>query len=108
MKPMSAIWWPRLRAATRSSTTKRSGTTPPMASAKPFPTPLSAARRPAGAGGNFQREFIEHCINGTNYATGKKGIAIGSDRLPCQRCTGQFPSGWPRADGNRQPTHDHY
>lgn len=32
----------------------------------------------AGPGGNFQRAFIEHCLDGTNYATGKKGTPLDS------------------------------
>jgi xylan 1,4-beta-xylosidase len=27
----------------------------------------------AGSGGNFQRNFLEHCLYGTNFATGKTG-----------------------------------
>jgi len=32
----------------------------------------------AGPGGEFQRSFIEHCLNGTNFATGKKGSPLDS------------------------------
>jgi len=30
----------------------------------------------AGSGGKFTREFLEHCLRGTNYATGKIGTPI--------------------------------
>jgi xylan 1,4-beta-xylosidase len=30
----------------------------------------------AGSGGRFTREFIEHCLRGTNYATGKAGTPL--------------------------------
>ncbi len=30
----------------------------------------------AGSGGKFQRDFIEHCLRGTNHATGKKGTPL--------------------------------
>lgn len=30
----------------------------------------------AGSGGKFQRDFLEHCLRGTNHATGKKGTPI--------------------------------
>ena len=30
----------------------------------------------AGSGGKFTREFLEHCLRGTNYATGKVGTPI--------------------------------
>jgi xylan 1,4-beta-xylosidase len=30
----------------------------------------------AGSGGRFTREFLEHCLRGTNYATGGKGTAL--------------------------------
>jgi xylan 1,4-beta-xylosidase len=30
----------------------------------------------AGAGGAFQRAFLEHCLRGTNYATGKIGTPL--------------------------------
>ena len=30
----------------------------------------------AGSGGAFTREFIEHCLRGTNYATGKVGTPL--------------------------------
>jgi xylan 1,4-beta-xylosidase len=30
----------------------------------------------AGSGGRFTREFIEHCLRGTNYATGKTGTSL--------------------------------
>ncbi len=30
----------------------------------------------AGSGGRFTRDFIDHCLSGTNYATGKTGTPI--------------------------------
>lgn len=30
----------------------------------------------AGSGGRFQRDFIEHCLRGTNHATGQKGTPL--------------------------------
>ncbi len=30
----------------------------------------------AGSGGNWQRDFIKHCLHGTNYATGKVGTPL--------------------------------
>lgn len=30
----------------------------------------------AGSGGQFMREFLEHCLRGTNYATGKVGTPL--------------------------------
>jgi xylan 1,4-beta-xylosidase len=44
---------------------------------KAIPEAVIGGAETAGAGGNFQREFIEHCINGTNYATGTKGSPLG-------------------------------
>jgi xylan 1,4-beta-xylosidase len=44
---------------------------------KAIPDAIIGGAETAGAGGNFQREFIEHCINGTNFATGNKGSPLG-------------------------------
>jgi len=30
----------------------------------------------AGSGGKFQRDFLEHCLRGTNHATGRKGTPL--------------------------------
>ncbi len=30
----------------------------------------------AGSGGRFTRDFLEHCLRGTNYATGKQGTPL--------------------------------
>ena len=35
----------------------------------------SAARTPPG-GGRFLRDFLEHCLRGTNHATGEKGTPL--------------------------------
>jgi xylan 1,4-beta-xylosidase len=42
-----------------------------------IPDAIIAGAETAGDGGQFQREFIEHCINGINYATGKTGSPLG-------------------------------
>ena len=36
----------------------------------------SAARTSAGSGGEFTRDFLEHCLRGTNYATGEIGTPL--------------------------------
>jgi xylan 1,4-beta-xylosidase len=30
----------------------------------------------AGSGGKFQKDFLEHCLHGTNYATGQRGTPL--------------------------------
>jgi xylan 1,4-beta-xylosidase len=42
-----------------------------------IPDAVVGGAETAGAGGRFQTGFIEHCVNGTNYATGKKGSPLG-------------------------------
>jgi xylan 1,4-beta-xylosidase len=44
---------------------------------KAIPDAIISGAETAGDGGQFQKDFIEHCINGTNYATGKKGSPLG-------------------------------
>lgn len=44
---------------------------------KAIPDAILAGAETAGNGGQFQKDFIEHCINGTNYATGQKGSPLG-------------------------------
>lgn len=44
---------------------------------KAIPDAVIGGAECAGDGGAFQRDFIEHCINGTNYATGQKGSPLG-------------------------------
>ena len=44
---------------------------------KAIPDAIIAGAETAGDGGRFQRDFIEHCINGTNYATGRKTSPLG-------------------------------
>jgi xylan 1,4-beta-xylosidase len=41
-----------------------------------LPTAKVGGPDTAGSGGKFTREFIEHCLRGTNYATGKIGTPI--------------------------------
>jgi xylan 1,4-beta-xylosidase len=44
---------------------------------KAIPNAIIGGAETAGDGGKFQRDFIEHCINGTNFATGQKGSPLG-------------------------------
>ena len=71
------------------------------ACAAPCPRPGSAGRTPRAAGGPFLRDFLEHCLRGTNYATGKIGHAARLHLLPRQG--GAEVRGRPRPDGHRQP-----
>ena len=41
-----------------------------------LPTAKVGGADTAGSGGRFTREFIEHCLRGTNYATGKVGTPL--------------------------------
>src|SRR4051812_26309213 len=41
-----------------------------------LPTARVGGADTAGSGGRFTREFLEHCLRGTNYATGKIGTPI--------------------------------
>lgn len=41
-----------------------------------LPTAKVGGSDSAGSGGNFTRDFLEHCLRGTNYATGKIGTPI--------------------------------
>lgn len=41
-----------------------------------LPTARVGGPDSAGAGGRWMRAFIEHCLNGTNYATGKIGTPL--------------------------------
>ena len=41
-----------------------------------LPTARVGGPDTAGSGGRFMREFLEHCLRGTNYATGKIGTPI--------------------------------
>lgn len=41
-----------------------------------LPTARVGGADSAGAGGNWTRAFIEHCLRGTNYATGKIGTPL--------------------------------
>jgi xylan 1,4-beta-xylosidase len=41
-----------------------------------LPTARVGGADTAGSGGKFTREFIEHCLRGTNYATGKIGTPL--------------------------------
>jgi xylan 1,4-beta-xylosidase len=41
-----------------------------------LPTARVGGADSAGSGGRFTRNFIEHCLRGTNHATGKKGTPL--------------------------------
>jgi xylan 1,4-beta-xylosidase len=41
-----------------------------------LPTARVGGPDTAGGGGQFLRDFLEHCLRGTNYATGEKGTPI--------------------------------
>ena len=41
-----------------------------------LPTARVGGADTAGSGGGFTRDFLEHCLRGTNYATGKVGTHI--------------------------------
>jgi xylan 1,4-beta-xylosidase len=41
-----------------------------------LPTARVGGPDTAGSGGQFTRDFFEHCLRGTNYATGKKGTPL--------------------------------
>jgi xylan 1,4-beta-xylosidase len=41
-----------------------------------LPTARVGGPDAAGAGGNWTRHFLEHCLHGTNYATGKVGTPL--------------------------------
>ena len=41
-----------------------------------LPTARVGGADTAGSGGRFTRDFIEHCLRGTNYATGKVGTPL--------------------------------
>src|SRR5438876_5682571 len=41
-----------------------------------LPTAKVGGPDTAGSGGRFTREFLEHCLRGTNYATGKVGTPL--------------------------------
>jgi len=44
---------------------------------KAIPDAVIGGPETAGEGGAFTRDFLEHCISGTNYATGQKGSPLG-------------------------------
>ena len=41
-----------------------------------LPTARVGGPDTAGSGGTFMREFLEHCLRGTNYATGEIGTPL--------------------------------
>ncbi|HEY0549075.1 MAG TPA: beta-xylosidase [Verrucomicrobiae bacterium] len=41
-----------------------------------LPTARVGGADTAGSGGNFTRDFLDHCLRGTNYATGKTGTPL--------------------------------
>src|SRR5437762_10677167 len=50
---------------------------PPTSTLFPYTTLFrSGGADTAGSGGKFTREFLEHCLRGTNSATGKIGTPL--------------------------------
>ncbi|MFO1450059.1 MAG: beta-xylosidase [Opitutaceae bacterium] len=41
-----------------------------------FPAARVGGPHTAGHGGQFMKDFLEHCLHGTNYATGQKGTPL--------------------------------
>jgi xylan 1,4-beta-xylosidase len=41
-----------------------------------LPTASVGGADTAGSGGKFTRDFLDHCLRGTNYATGQKGTPL--------------------------------
>ena len=62
------------RARPRNSTS--STTTPSTRCAAPCPRPGWAGRTRRAGGDPFLRDFLEHCLRGTNHATGAKGTPL--------------------------------
>ncbi len=56
----------------------------------------------AGSGGKFTRDFLEHCLRGTNYATGKIGNAPRLHFVSRKRCAPH--NQWSCAHGDREST----
>ena len=86
------------RARRRSSTS--STTTPIDAVRRALPTARVGGPDTAGGGEPFLRDFLEHCLRGTNHATGETGtpldfIAFHAKGAPQVRRR-------PRADGHRR------
>src|SRR5437762_12729280 len=50
---------------------------PPTSTLFPYTTLFrSGGADTAGSGGKFTRDFLDHCLRGTNYATGKIGTPL--------------------------------
>ena len=106
---------PRSRAGTGRSGTSRTsatGTARPRSSTSCTTTPstacaarcrrrASAGRTPPGTAASSLRDFLEHCLRGTNYATGKTGTPI--DFVSFHAKGAPEVRRRPRADGHRQP-----
>ena len=70
-----------------------------------LPTAKVGGADTAGDGGRFTRRFIEHCLNGTNFATGEKGTPL--DFVSFHAKGAPIVYRRPRAHGHRQPAaHD--
>ena len=91
------------KARPRSSTSCT--TTPSTPCAAPCPRPGSAGRTPPGRDDPFLRDFLEHCLRGTNHATGGKGTPL--DFIAFHAKGAAEVRGRPRADGHRQPAPGH-
>jgi len=57
---------------------------------KAVPDAIIGGAETAGDGAQFQKDFIEHCINGTNFATGKKGSPLGLVSFHAKGSPGNF------------------
>ena len=91
------------RRSSASSTTTRS--TPCAARC---PTARVGGPDTAGDGGKFMQEFLEHCLRGTNHATGKIGTPIDFLSFHAKGTTPTFRRR-PRAHGDRRPApHDRH
>ena len=64
---------------------------------------IAGTRTPQAA--RFLRDFIEHCLRGTNHATGKVGAPLDFLVVPRQRLAANRPRA--RPDGNRHPASGH-
>ncbi len=89
--------------AARPRSIASSTTTPSTASGGPCRRRGSAGRtsRAASGGDVTFRDFLEHCVRGTNYATGKTGTPL--DFISFHAKGAPSVRRRPRADGDRQP-----
>ena len=69
-----------------------------------LPTARVGGADSAGSGGKWTRDFLEHCLRGTNYATGKVGTPI--DFVSFHAKGSPSVRRRPRPDGDRRPAAD--